>query len=470
MSCNPCQAPCFDAPEDFGNLFPSLVGPMGPPGGPGTYVNSLAELRLLNPAEWADGYQVWVAGYAFVNDGGGGFFSFLSTGTDVDNDGTIIAPSSGIGRWFRVYSGFINAKWFGATGAGLADETARIQNALNTAFTGNGDTTIRGVALYLPAGVYVITGLNILRGTRLFGDGPSATILHRTPVTGYGILFDSTGLTPTDVADWVSIKDLSIFQSGTPVSGGGIYINGATSPAMGLIENVRVEDCYHGIVTYNNAGTYLKAVEVYSAVVDGFYFVGGLERGVCIDCYAADCGMSGFYVDMGLSVSFLSCGSDNNGDNGFHFNNTNYSGFYGCRSEGNENGIKMVGSTGNVIDNFFTFVTVNTENAIVLDASNLNDLRNLSSSHQNPAYGTYMVAVANGSVSNLLSIGFQSSAWPSGNTDNTLAFDSIRAGGIITYNAEVNFVSAVLSAANLPTVAGLTGTLWNNSGVVEVAP
>lgn len=467
--CNPCQAPCWTAPEDFGLLFPSLVGPPGAPGGQGTYLNSLAELRLLNPAEYADGYQAWVAGYGAVNDGGGGFFSYLSTGTDADNDGTIIAPSTGIGRWFRIYAGVINAKWFGATGAGVADDTTALQNALNTAALGDGESTARGGSIYIPVGVYLVTSFNLLRGTTVFGDGPNSTILRRTATTGYGLQFDSTGLAVTDVPDWVAIKDLSIFQQGVASAGGGIYVNGATSAAKVMIENVRVEDCYRGIVTYNNEGSYFKGVEVVSAVVEGFYHVGGLNCGVHIDCRASDCGTSGFYGDMMLSCNLISCASNNNDDNGFYLTNCNYSGLYNCCNEGNEKGAILVGCVGMILDNFFTQVDVMTDNAVVLDGGSSNELRNLASNHTNAAYGLYMVSAINSSVSNTLTTGFVTNAWPSGLTNDLDAFDMIRTDGGTTFGTRMNFRNTVL-IANLPVVVGAAGELWNNAGIVEVSP
>lgn len=444
---------------------------MGPPGGSLTYVTSLALLRLLDPTEWSDGYQAYVGGYAEVADGGGGTFTYISSAVDADNDGTIIEPASGIGRWFRVYSGPLNARWFGATGNGVTDDTAAIQAAIDTAPAGNGQTTVRGSAVFIPAGIYVITSLTIKNGSVLFGEGTTQTVLRRTDTTGYGILFDSTGLTPGDAIDSVTIRDLSLMQVGVATAGGGIYVNGATSAAQAIVENVRIQDCYRGLLTLNTEGSYIHNVEAFGSVVDGFYFTGGFRGQTTIGCAAKESGGSGFSLSLGTSSNFFNCRADDSVDNGFYAINCNYCGFYSCSNMGNVVGLYMTTCAGNVVDTFFTYVQVNTDNAVLLDASNSNEFRNLASNHQNAAYGTYMVNSVNASFDNMLTVGFLSNAWPSGLTNAAGDFNYILTGGEMTFNAEMVLTNARLSAVNLPTSdPGVTGEIWNNSGVLESSP
>src|SRR5687767_5399103 len=136
MSCAPC-VPCRPVqhcePENFGLLFPSLVGPMGPPGGPLTFLNNYGELRALDPSEFPQGYVGYVGGYANPTDGGFGYFVYDATSTDPDNDGTIIMPANGIGRWKRELNGWINPVWFGADPTGTANSTGPIRNAIAAA-------------------------------------------------------------------------------------------------------------------------------------------------------------------------------------------------------------------------------------------------------------------------------------------------------------------------------------------------
>lgn len=444
---------------------------MGPPGGPGTYVTSLALLRLLDPTEFPDGYQANVGGYAEVNDGGGGMFVYSPTAVDADNDGTIVTPANNIGRWFRMFSGPVNVRWFGATGDGVTDDTTSIQAALDSAATGNGATTIMGATVFIPAGIYVISSLTIARGVALIGAGMTQTILNRTDTTGYGILFDSTGLAVNATQDSVTIRDLSLVQVGVATNGGGIYVNGVTSAAQAIVENVRIQDCYRGLLSTNTEGSYVNNVHVVDAVVDGFYFVGGFRGQTTISCKASGCGSSGFSLSGGTSSNFFNCRSDDNTANGFYLLNVNYCGFYSCSNEGNVVGAYLTTCAGNVFDTFFTYVQVNTDNAVLLDGSNSNEFRNLSSNHQNAAYGTYFILSTNVSYDNYLTVGFMSNAWPSGVTNSPNEFNVILTGGIATWNAEMEFVNARMTAANLPTSdPGVTGEVWNNSGVMEISP
>lgn len=443
---------------------------MGPPGGPGTYVNSLALLRLLDPTAWPEGYQVFVAGYAEVADGGGGLFTYVVAATDADNDGTIIAPAGGVGRWFRSYTGPVSVKWFGATGDGVTDDTASIQAAVSLAETGDGTTTISGASVFIPAGIYLFTSITLARGVTLAGAGTTLTILKHTATTGLGLVFDSTGLTVNDAPDVVTIQDMEVIQVGTATAGGLISVTGVTSAARLIMEDVRVVGGYRGVMTYNTAGSYLRNVESISAVSDGFYFIGEFRAQTTINCVAEECGVNGFTMVGGLSSTFIGCRSNRNTANGFEGTSINYTGFYACQNEGNVIGIKLTGSTGNVIDDFFTYVQVNTDSAVMLDMSNNNDLRNLSSNHQNPAYGTFMVD-ATGSTGNRLTLGFVSSAWPSGYVSAEDNFDQLTITGTTTFTTEMVFKNARINAVNLPTtLPATTGDIWNNSGILEVTP
>src|SRR5690348_5897414 len=100
--CNsvPCAPVQFCQSENFGLQFPSLVGPMGPPGGNGLYVTNYDALRALDASQWPDGYQAVVGGYEEVNDGGWGLFVYVPSSTTSDNDGTVLEPTNGTGRWF----------------------------------------------------------------------------------------------------------------------------------------------------------------------------------------------------------------------------------------------------------------------------------------------------------------------------------------------------------------------------------
>jgi hypothetical protein len=79
-----------------------------------------------------DKAQITCDGYSARGDGGGGLFVWNASSATLSNGGTILG-SAPTGRWFRVFSGAVNVRWFGARGtAPFVDNTAAIQAAINT--------------------------------------------------------------------------------------------------------------------------------------------------------------------------------------------------------------------------------------------------------------------------------------------------------------------------------------------------
>jgi hypothetical protein len=134
-----------------------------------TTVNSIADLKLISGPSNDD--SVLLLGYWSPGDGGGGTFIFNSSSSDPYNDGTIIAPSTGTGRWERMVEGVINVRWFGAKGDLTTPDTAAIQNAINASYSTN------VTAIYFPDGNYVVDGQIFLYGkTSLFGNSGKSVI------------------------------------------------------------------------------------------------------------------------------------------------------------------------------------------------------------------------------------------------------------------------------------------------------
>lgn len=166
-----CTPPQLCQPQNYGLAFPSLVGPPGPPGGPGLYVEGYDELRDVNPTSFVAGYVANVGGYETWNDGGGGKFIYDPTSVAADNDGTVIAPNSGPGRWIRESFTKINVQWFGAKGDATNDDTAAIDAAVTYAeslASGN----YRPI-LFFPAcaGFKTTSGIVIQDGVDVIMDG-----------------------------------------------------------------------------------------------------------------------------------------------------------------------------------------------------------------------------------------------------------------------------------------------------------
>jgi hypothetical protein len=137
----------------------------------GTLILNIATLKT---AIWPLGRPEVVQLINNYNAGdGGGSFRWDSASTATDNGGTIIKETATTtGRWLRQFDGAINARWFGATGNGVTDDTAALQAAINT-----GVYTSK-TSIFIPAGSYSISDtLQAGYGTSftsayIFGDGP----------------------------------------------------------------------------------------------------------------------------------------------------------------------------------------------------------------------------------------------------------------------------------------------------------
>lgn len=100
-------------------------------------------------------------GYSTEGDGGGGKFYWDIASTLADNGGTIIkATAISTGRWLRVYSGPVIAKWFGAKGDGATNDTIAIQGA---------ESVIGVTEIYLTEGTYIVTSYTLTKTYR--GEG-----------------------------------------------------------------------------------------------------------------------------------------------------------------------------------------------------------------------------------------------------------------------------------------------------------
>jgi hypothetical protein len=143
------------------------------------YQISCYNTGILRTVVGQTGMSVILQGTNIPNDGGQGNFYWDYTSTATDNNFTVIRPYGVIyGAWIRtvvsgsvigdvsnatatptgtttartianLFGDYISVKDYGAKGDGVTDDTAAIQNAINTLDYGN--------CLYFPTGVYIVT-------------------------------------------------------------------------------------------------------------------------------------------------------------------------------------------------------------------------------------------------------------------------------------------------------------------------
>jgi hypothetical protein len=161
---------------------------------------------------------------------------------------------------------------FGATGNGVTDVTANINNALYQLYCRQVNTQTRR-SLYFPAGTYVISDtLNIPPYCKLYGDGPESTIISfyvatwtNTNQYASGVLVKNgasyyrsaaavpVGIAITNTAYWApAALPGYIFRTADSLqqTGDNIATNGALPPGkfeirdMGFVTNMSHNGCY----------------------------------------------------------------------------------------------------------------------------------------------------------------------------------------------------------------------------------
>lgn len=121
----------------------------GATGSKAIVVDNVAALKALTVASVDDGQVFLTRGYYSDNDGGQGTYVYDAASSASDNGGTVIAPTSGTGRYLLQYSGDLNVLQFGAypNNTNAATTTAAIQTAVTLA-------TANAKKVFIPKGTY----------------------------------------------------------------------------------------------------------------------------------------------------------------------------------------------------------------------------------------------------------------------------------------------------------------------------
>lgn len=180
--------------------------------------------------------------------------NFSTSVSNDPNQGIYVAPASDVtgasGAWARKYPGQINAKWFGATGDGVTNDTVTIQAGLDFI------SALGGGTLYFPEGTFVTSAYltahpkTLIRGAGRFstkitsahagGGGANASENLRN-----GSCFRSSATINASNPVFIGIEDLCIENTNAANVGAGYYDTGGTYIHM---HNVRVLGFKFGLV------------------------------------------------------------------------------------------------------------------------------------------------------------------------------------------------------------------------------
>lgn len=176
---------------------------------------TLNDLRALNVAH---GSQAIVSGYGFAGDGGGGTFYYDENSSDPDDDGTIITPSSGSGRWLRLFTEY-RPEFFGAVGDGVEDDAAAVQACVDAA-----EAVAGSVVLLKPEVTYAVASSIVV------GSGAYSIRVEGIAKTNWAN--DQTPLTFTKAANVPAIVVPPSTTTKPAIRGIAIKGRGAADPSL----------------------------------------------------------------------------------------------------------------------------------------------------------------------------------------------------------------------------------------------
>lgn len=191
---------------------------------------------------------------------------------------------------------------YGAKGDGLTDDTAAIQSAI--------DAAVNGGTIFLPRGVYMVTGLAIRnKGTNILGDGRWATQIARLRGNAPLITMSGSG-TKLGHLRYASINN--------------IMISGNHMPGI-LVRSYYADTCLFGQINFIHCvGRAIDLVEVWDTRF--------------LECAWENCGSA-------TEACVLLRNSTAPGTFGFSLDNTNQVYFTACRWEGFRNGALRLDGT-----------------------------------------------------------------------------------------------------------------------------
>lgn len=226
----------------------------GATGSKAIVVDNVAALKALTVASVDDGQLFLTRGYYTENDGGQGSYIYDSTSAAADNGGTVLAPTSGTGRYLLQYSGSINVKQFGAKGDGVTSDTVAIQNAINC-----GEKKI-----IIPIGSYITGSLTLQNWTHLIGatmpvtvgggDGPVRLVFNLSSGTAI-----TCGFNPV-------IENITFKNTAGTYNESTATLSGTTAIGILTVDNATISNCnfyfWYECINLSGSPYYFKSYNV----------------------------------------------------------------------------------------------------------------------------------------------------------------------------------------------------------------
>jgi len=221
----------------------------GATGSKSIVVDNVAALKALTVASVDDGQVFLTRGYYTDNDGGQGAYIYDSASSTSDNGGTVIAPTSGSGRFLLQTASILNVKQFGAKGDGSTNDLSFIQNAAAQIKTNSGG------ALLFPSGTYRVvfpSGMSaydslvkmVSKSTVRFDGG---ALMSCSAVTGSNLYASVFGIDQTALpVSNVNFENLNMIQdipSGGQESTAAVMLTTAQNGAANSITDVEISGC-----------------------------------------------------------------------------------------------------------------------------------------------------------------------------------------------------------------------------------
>jgi hypothetical protein len=212
-----------------------------------TVVANQSAMKGVDYSSLSTGSTVLLQGHSSRGDGGGGLFWVDKTDTSSSDDGgTLIVATDGT-RLKRLFSGAVNAKWFGATGDGSTDDQGAIQDAIDSSEANN-------FTLVFSGGTYSVTDELVIDQNLIIRFETDAKIVS-TPDNDKNIFSIQGGVVTIYDAD---LDHNHSMDAGAPHSApiqveGGDYIT---------LVNPKITGADYGAVTVNLTTSDVKNLEI----------------------------------------------------------------------------------------------------------------------------------------------------------------------------------------------------------------